>query len=494
MDAGRGRAAPFHVWTPTIVTSIALHLPAQEVGNLRFVDQAASVTLQERIHVFVDRPLSRPSFLTGADSFVAQWSAPSACKPLTLAQKRQLLALGAIGTVATLDVACRATGLQPSAEDLEAAAGAGAIDCCRKIYGALQRALTHDRTEALKAALYAAARGGQREACEWCLARIAASLRGPEACVAAAGAARGGHERLASWLLERAEGNGPSRFSYTQGLDFWLAGCSLELCRPGVDGAAARRGHLICLSALEGCSLDGVERLLQQAQGGPPGPKAFAMGDAVDRAVSSPTPDWEAKVRWALAQGGRLRATSYTAVVANVHDPKELLKRLSYLEDHGCRPDSYALDTAVAAGKLAAVEWLIGCHGSGAARVRPSALCCRESMHAAAKAGHLDVLKALHSAGCVLPPHELAQAAASGGRLEVLQWAWAALGEEEKAKTAPVFAAAAGADRNNVEAMRWLVAQGCCLSEKAWAAAEDSGCEPALELLEELRCPKPQQR
>ncbi|KAG2491085.1 hypothetical protein HYH03_010529 [Edaphochlamys debaryana] len=111
----------------------------------------------------------------------------------------------------------------------------------------------------------------------------------------------------------------------------------------------------------------------------------------------------------------------------------------------------------------------------------------------AAEKAHLGALRTQRRAGYVFEPRVLAEGAAAGGQVAVLEWVLdeLRLRDEPGALTPAMFTAAA--KTGNVECMRWLVAHGCGLqgAEGAWAAAVESGCEAAVELLAELGCPRP---
>ncbi|KAG2485924.1 hypothetical protein HYH03_015368 [Edaphochlamys debaryana] len=463
-------ADPSQLWVPDLVERIAAFLSPHEVVGLRLVSKEAARLLRGRAALSLSQPVP-------PEVFAAHWSRLGACKGLTLAQRRQLITLTArSNVVANLEVAVAAAGLAPRHEDLEAAAGAGALESCRWLVGSGR--LLWPPEEAWARLLRAAARGGHKRVCRWCLKSFLFLTQSGWTLAAVSGAvelaASAGHVRLAKKL-----GAESATALAARGLapdDLW------------------RR---TAVQANGGCDLRTVRRLCRKVPWAPEGWPAQDKRDALVAALRSQTPDWWAKAeywaglgatltpdeqRWALdsalylpaadwqerveflmARGAVLFPPCCLAAAGAPIGAKE--QRLAWLKAIGLGLGPYLpelIGTVIGAGDTGALAWLLA--EVAVTRQRPYNL-----SDTAAKAGHLEVLQLLTAAKCVtlgaraMPA--LANAAASGGQLAVLQWAAAASSD---ALSSPVpFAAAAS------------------------TAAARSGCEAAVELLAELGCPQP---
>ncbi|KAG2500831.1 hypothetical protein HYH03_001593 [Edaphochlamys debaryana] len=540
-----GTSTAGNILTPAILDRIASFLSPNELACLRRVDRATAELFRHHTTLRLSQPVPRWAFHE-------RWSAPGACKAMTRLQRFALVSLTATSDVVpNLELALEAAGLPASQAVLEAAARSGALAACQHLttpspgrpLPLLQGAIPWADV------LCAAASGGQRGVCEWCLERCPGLLSASppqlptghapaappsELWRAALAAARRGHVPLLRWLLVRAgtgagagagvgAGASPPSPSHHQDQD------------PGHPDREGDPGwRALLLAALEGCDLATVQALASGSYGTGPGPgpgtpsglgtgpgtgmgtggpsgSAWAAWAAegepwhepdlsrpLGAALRSPTPDWAAKAEWVLSLGAQPLPLDYCAAVdAPGEGGAGVVERLAWLQARGVGPEGpsglAALGRAVASCRAAAVEWLLvwGARPSAgwAGALAPAAL-------AAARAAEgLEVLRRLWGAGC-LPcgPQALVEAAVAGGQLPTLEWLVEATGgrgrELEECVQRPgvcVLGVAAG----SVGVMRWLRRRGCGMSEEAWAAAAGSGCEAAVELLAELGCPKP---
>ncbi|KAG2500852.1 hypothetical protein HYH03_001613 [Edaphochlamys debaryana] len=473
------------------------------------------------------------------------------CKLLTRGQREQLVALTAASNVVpNLALALASTGLSPSGPALMSAIGAGALDSCRWLTGLGQDAPAPAPTGGASsapevsaaappaaplepdwgAALRHAARCGQPAACSWCLERcptaggavwVKGEARAPPDRVPriiAEGAARGGHVGLmeaavrqvaaaeasmgSGRVLRRARSLGGGPEEGVAEPDSSTDEGEGEEEEAGAEAAGRQRDRAwwrrLCVAALEGCDLPAVQHLCRtlpyvRCRGPPDRWSANALQAGLEAALRSPTPDWADKVTWLAAHGARLDSFAY-GVVGELPEAAAV-ERFAWLQARGMTLDTrddWVLGPAVSRGSGRAVEWLL------AEGVEPGPLYFTETARLVAEAGHGGVLRALqgHPAGGRLDPRALAACAARGGSLEVLQWACDAFASSPSCSpgmdvllSAQLFTAAASS--GSVTVLRWLAAQGCASSERAWAAAVESGCEGAVELLAELGCPKP---
>ncbi|KAG2489062.1 hypothetical protein HYH03_012498 [Edaphochlamys debaryana] len=181
-------------------------------------------------------------------------------------------------------------------------------------------------------------------------------------------------------------------------------------------------------------------------------------------------------LRTNLAEGG----------TGGVKPPFAVIERFQWLEENGFGPAvPGALSCAIFYNNVLAFEWL---WDRGVRLERATKL--SEALKVAAKRGHLEVLQALRRTDWEPTPADVAEPAASGGALEVLQWACQKCGlTPDSGLTSALFSVAASS--GSVECVRWLAAAGCGMGEGAWEAAVRSGCVAAVEALAELGCPRP---
>ncbi|KAG2501522.1 hypothetical protein HYH03_000029 [Edaphochlamys debaryana] len=490
-DADDLAALP-HVWLPEIVARIARFLPATEVaGTLRLVDSTSYRTLGAHCVI-------RLGELVPSHAFAAQWGRPGAAESLSLAARRELLLLtSSTGSVANLELAEEALGLELGAREFGAAISAGHVGLCEGMAARHPRgAAAAVREWAAQGALAAMAAAGSRTACTWLLER------GAVPCLAAVtGAARAGHGALAEWLLGRLP--------------------------PAQAGPAC--SERLLLAAAAGLDLDGLQRLY-----GEPRVARMASGQVQPRqalrgflsaqwraallaaAAGSPTPDWADKVAWLLARGCPVGPAAFEAAAGRPQDGRERLAWLLGLlqrgadqhaaghAEHAPRLTRRAARAAAACGGAAALEMLLE------AGVRPDA----DAAPAAAAGGHVGVLALLAARGCAVDPSATALAGARAGHVGVLAWleqaaapgraseagaAGGAAGRgsvEAGAGTPPPWLGAdvfnAAAESGRVEAMEWLAARGARGDGGTLAAAAKGGCVALLRMvLEACLCRMP---
>ncbi|KAG2485923.1 hypothetical protein HYH03_015367 [Edaphochlamys debaryana] len=499
-------ADPSRLWFPDLVERIAAFLSPHEVAGLRLVSKEAARLLRGRAALSLSQPVP-------PEVFAAHWARPGACKGLTLAQRRQLITLTArSNVVANLEVAVAAAGLAPRHEDLEAAAGAGALESCIWLWdwGPLvdkSGQVPWPPEAPWKRLICLAAHGGHTRVCEWCLEMCPSVALGYSERVgvefAALCAADAGHASLAEQLA------------------------AVDVVRYNVKRRKPELRELwrrIVVQANAGCDLGTVVALSKKMRDAPHSWPHSDLSDALKASVLTPMPDWRAKAAhwkglgakltraerdWVLCQvlerplahwkgrakfllsgGARPSGKCYQAAAAAPVGAVE--ERFAWLKARGCGPGKqlpHLITTAIATGDTGALAWLL----AEAGQPGRQAFGCLGTAKKAAAAGHLGVLKTLQGAGRLGSStgamEALASAAASGGQLAVLQWAAEAMSDKALSSLG-LFTAAAGS--GNVEMLRWLLQRGCPMYSGAWSAAIRSGCEAALELLEELGCPQPE--
>ncbi|KAG2491679.1 hypothetical protein HYH03_010047 [Edaphochlamys debaryana] len=198
-----------HGWS--VLRLASEYLTPQERNCLRSVCKATAVVFEP-----VPLPLSEPypRWL-----FTQCWSAPGACNALTYAQRVKLLALTArSGELDNLAVAVAVAGLARPTPLLTSAAASDNLPACRWLADA--RLLPADSLKDWSRVLEAAATGGHRRICEWCLHRCPALAQhesGWSVRKAARAARSNGHSVLAQWLEKISP---VERFYYGFGL--WL--------------------------------------------------------------------------------------------------------------------------------------------------------------------------------------------------------------------------------------------------------------------------------
>ncbi|KXZ47034.1 hypothetical protein GPECTOR_38g271 [Gonium pectorale] len=385
--------------------------------------------------------------------FAAHWLAPGATRKLTLKQRRQLMNLtAASGVVPNLEVAVQAAGCSPTHETFMAAAAGGHLDSCEWLFDHGCPVMDDDcEVDALSAA----AKAGNEHMCEWLSTLEEGDYNGAAATEAAL---RGGHPGLADWLLQRYPRN-------------------LKSALTGLLSAAAG-----------GCDLATLQRYVQQwGWGRPKGvePKQRALAAA----AGSPTPDWVAKVEWLEAQG----CPPSVFAGREAAERSDAVGRLAWLRGRGYplrKAEAAMLDgdpKAPQAGLEALEPVLASLRRAHNGLNLATVFQCAD---AAAERGDLDALQALHDAGYRPTWGPTGRAALRGGRVEVLEWLAAVLGEPTAQQLdVKLLVEAAGA--GCVEGLAWLRARSCPWDVAVMRAAANAGSEEALEWLVERGCPMP---
>ncbi|GLC38374.1 hypothetical protein PLESTF_001711700 [Pleodorina starrii] len=339
----------------------------------------------------------------------------------------------------------------------------------------------------------AAAASGKPETCDWLLD---AGCSWGAALVAAE---RAGHWHVFDHLLTRCcscgvdEAYAALRSGHARFLD-WL-----ELRRPGVLKELPEfRIEKLLAAAAEGCDLATFQRIYdvwqQKSEGssaaaraarsglleGGSGPAAQLQRAMLRRqrrlllrdsqrelvlaaAAGSPTPDWCDKVEWLETQPGYQRGPSAAAAAAAAR--ADGMERLAWLRQRGyeMHPKAFEPATFAAAGRQGNID--VVRHLLTELALYHLA---QHAAEAAAEAGQLDFLRALHDlcqlssdeglavavhaaraghqhvvawavealgldlAGCVEQQQELLAAAAESGSLELLDWVWACGGPQRQ--------------------------------------------------------------
>ncbi|KXZ51267.1 hypothetical protein GPECTOR_13g754 [Gonium pectorale] len=425
---------------PELAERIMSHLDRNEVAtSFRVINKAMAKHLIGPEHTTVR--LSQP---VPPHAFTEHWVSPGATRRLTLQKRRKLLSLtAATGVVANLEVAEQVAGCLLCYEVFEAAASAGQLVSCKWL---LERGCpTSPPWRKGSGLLAAAAGGGHWRVCEWLLSLDLTWSSGGEA-----EAARGGHVRLMEHLQERC---------------IW----------PEFLQAEYRKAEIV-KGVSHGCDLATLQRLW------PTWGKLEWQDrrDALAAAAGSSTPDWASKVEWLEEQGCPRSA----AVACGVVSRPDAFARLAWLRGRGYPLDESAVEEAARAGNMELVRHLVT-----EASV-PPADDSSVPTDAAALAGHLTVLQALHGAGWALFPDAAAEAATSGGHVHVLAWLLETFGAAALELDDPGMPCAAG-NSCSAELLTWLREHGCDWCEATYRGAAESGCEVTLEWLAERGCPMP---
>ncbi|EFJ44009.1 hypothetical protein VOLCADRAFT_95889 [Volvox carteri f. nagariensis] len=209
-----------------------------------------------------------------------------------------------------------------------------------------------------------------------------------------------------------------------------------------------------------------------QARGRPSGCKQSAVLVA---AASSPSPDWRAKVEWLEAKRYP-RNPEVAAAAASLPDGRD---RLRWLQERGYPMGLFNSETfrkAGRAGNFPLVQYLL----------QEFVLYnfTRDAAEAAAEAGQLDFLKALHAL-CQLDSEasrSLALHACRSGHQAVVAWA---VQELQYDVSGDPEALSAAAESGNVALMAWIWARSQLSSGKCMEGAVKSGCREALQWMEE---------
>ncbi len=325
--------------------------------------------------------------------------------------------------------------LQPALEEDEyssrvvaAAAAGGHLEAVKQLVDAgLSVIVTGNGPE--HDPMAAAAIGGHRHVCEWMLDNGWES----DSCVN--DLAREGHWAAAQYVMDLTQASCKrlevSQFAY---------GCSLRALKAVCAGAVASGGS----SSSSGSNTDvgGIELTAaqqQQARARVQQLDAFSKALLLHCAAASPTPDWQAKVEWVLEQG--VAPDLSTCCVGFLRKCADLPARVQWLQGRGVGVDggilSCWMQISATSKDLPLFRQLLG----EGCRAGPT--CVR----GLAQRGELELLKAVAEAvaaegGAVGEEwwKDVALYAARGGHLHVLRWA---VGEEEQEEGGRAAAAAA---------------------------------------------------
>ncbi|KXZ46218.1 hypothetical protein GPECTOR_46g287 [Gonium pectorale] len=514
---------------PELTERIVAHLSPNEVAcTVRPLCKAAAS--QFRGPKFTTVRLSQP---IPPHALGHYWSREDAAWRHSLKERRQLLnTTAASGHIPNLQLALTRVEVQPNTQLLAAAAGARERGACAWLHMAGCRWS--------ETVIQAAASTGDVEFCSWLVAQGC-----PYDERALAAAARGGHLPLCVWLLD--------------------SGCPWHISAPR---AAAENGHvtllewlldqqppdvdapvsLLLASAALGCDLATLQRLFDRyrerlnpappaanpdgadhggaagANGGPPaaiheppfflqpfGTLSWSEQRIMAGALSSRTPDWQAKVLWLLSRGYSLAVDCLGRAAGQ---PSDWLDHLAWLREQGLMLDSRMAVAAARSGRVEAFEYLVGEGGMALSEDME-----RYLVQEAVRHGRLPMLKVLHARGLLTAANaerdlgsRCVQIAACRGHADMVRWlvdtlgampeglqsdadagaAAGGAGEEvggggRVVLTADVATAAAGS--GNLELLVWLRQRGCPWDAATFAAASEWGSQEMLEWMAAEGCP-----
>ncbi|GIL64969.1 hypothetical protein Vafri_18823 [Volvox africanus] len=438
------------------------HIRRNEVGsilsrnfvacNIRVVDKLAATVLRgpDFFTVHISEPCP-------TDYFKWHWGIPEAAmriyildtvrwlyipevlQKLNMQERLRFVCLtAASGVLANLQVAFEVSGLTPNEAMLEAAAAAGKLESCKWLRA---------RGCPWGKALTAAGLSGHRDVYEYML------LLG---CPCDDGAlyapARGGHTDLMDWL---------------------------GLLRPTPAMGTVKLDKLMAAAA-EGCELATFKGLYKEWLGGFMGRLRATqfLGQSTKArilaaAAGSPTPDWRAKVEWLEALGLPKSPKAIAAAVLRTDG----LERLLWLRERGypLEIDQCAFQAAGRDGNIALVRYLL----SELALYQFTGI----AAEAAARAGHLDFLKAMHQVspldGAVV--RNVVLQAARSGHFEVVTWAVRCPGQGVCDVRNDMGLLPAAAESGSVELLDWAWERNPIRSGDIAVAAARGGCMAALE-------------
>ncbi|KAG2500786.1 hypothetical protein HYH03_001548 [Edaphochlamys debaryana] len=460
-----------------VADSIFKQLSSSELACLRPVNRATAVRLQQHKTIHLSHPV--PHW-----AFVERWGAPEAFEGLNGEQRSQVVLLtAASNSVDNLKVAL---AMAPKGERppwdawrrgeslIKAAAKAGAGDPCRW--------LAQEYRGSPHTLLHVMAAASQRTACEEILQPQ--RLWPPEykeglpraIMVAAWGAACGGHLLLTEWLLAIAV----------------MRPVCHEYEDPRQWGPVA-----LILAAAKGEDLATLQRCYAENTVSSPSqwmPWGLPSYSPLAAALSSPTSDWRDKAEWLVAQGHAPHADAYMAIAESCGSGAP--ERFAWLLERRCGPESRAINSAIRAGNVAGVEWLL------ARGVKPYLerdwyqyiFQNTGPLAAAVMGGHVGVLQALKEGGLLSDlgtGKELLRLAARAGISSVVQWTLESFTFQRQRRLCwsdfEVVAAA-----GFVESLRRLHQLDCPMRPKAWSAAMFSGrAAEIVKLLAEWGCAVP---
>ncbi|KAG2496179.1 hypothetical protein HYH03_005779 [Edaphochlamys debaryana] len=491
--SGTGGSNASQLWIPELVDRIASFMPGNDVACiLRLVDHAAAAQLQRHATIHVSQPVP-PAI------FAAHWSAPDACRNLTLTKRRLLVCLtAASGVVENLAAASQAAGCRLSVESLLAAVAGGRIDiCCRHL-------LSVPASNGISGALAALPAAGRRpppadqppapavlrylECCDWLVQPGRLQPTSEEWNAVMRAAAHAGNLSFCCWVHEQRLGGEPLPINWSNVLDAAAGGGSRAVCEwclyvsngSALSGNSYRpalaEGHValsewlhskhssaasypsssspmdILAAAWGPCDAATFRRLCEAEGAISPALRRLLT----DAALSSEGDSWRAKVEILYQQGGGVQAgeadDTLPERIVRVLADGSMVERLIWIQDRGIQLKPFAkaelLSSALAGNNAAAVAFLLRTGAWPAFALEPGV--------------------ALHG------PPDPDGAAADGGpaapRLQVLP-SWD-------------DAVNAAAHRGHVEALRLALEAGCPINRRqALLAAASGGCIPAMQLL-----------
>ncbi|EFJ43950.1 hypothetical protein VOLCADRAFT_95893 [Volvox carteri f. nagariensis] len=437
MDIG-SLCASSAVWSSSLLLMhIASYLPRNFIAcSLRLVDKHSRELFRGQDYTTIH--LSEACSIAVFEQY---WEKPEATQKMSITQRIQLVCLtSASGVLENLQVALNAADCAPVEEMMEAAAAAGSLQSCKWLRA---------RGCPWGKALAAAGLGGHQEVFEYLM--LMGCTCDDDALYAPA---RGGHWGLMEWLsLTRPSRNGKVHI-----------GKLMAAAAEGCDLNAFQKLHDVWLGGFTG--------LLRATRHQLYGPKQSAVLVA---AASSPSPDWRAKVEWLEAKRYP-RSPEVAAAAASLPDGRD---RLRWLQERGYPMGLFNSETfrkAGRAGNFPLVQYLL----------QEFVLYnfTRDAAEAAAEAGQLDFLKALHAL-CQLDSEasrSLALYACRSGHQAVVAWA---VQELQYDASGDPEALSAAAESGNVALMAWIWARSQLSSGKCMEGAVKSGCREALQWMEE---------
>ncbi|KAG2491421.1 hypothetical protein HYH03_010209 [Edaphochlamys debaryana] len=439
------------VWDhPLVVARIATFLPPPFVSlQLRLASKEVSEQLDQYDTINVAKGMS------GEDCMAALAVARS---ELTLSQRQLIMGAAAVyGDADALERVAEAAGCAPDHATMAVAARAGQLACC-------QRLVEMGCPEG--GGLEAAASGGQREVCEWFLSRGAAPNAASVAAAVAA-AASGGHVALMDVLY--------ASWPNPEWADKWRV---LKAVAHGCDKDTLRR---VC-----------TKLLTLPAEAG--SWEARQLSELRAPAAGSPTRDWQDKLTW--LQGASAAPPDSAAVCeAAARCPgAEAVARLQWLQQRGypvtrshAHPDCAviqvgAISAAAASGNMEAFTRL---REQGAPLPGRPVTVKLEGDANAAKSLR-DVLPGLIEAGCPVYYFPTALHAAQRGDRKGLAWLVERFSSQPPPGVAPAqypWLLKQAASAGSLQLLAWIKGWGAELNPALWEAAVRSGCEAALDWL-----------
>ncbi|GLC54527.1 hypothetical protein PLESTB_000876100 [Pleodorina starrii] len=255
------------------------------------------------------------------------------------------------------------------------------------------------------------------------------------------------------------------------------------------DGAQPRapRGGVDPLALLEeaarGMDLAGLRRLYEWLRPELQYIGVWNGGDdstpMLEGAVGSPTADWQAKALWAEERHAFRTVMAYVFVIDG--RTGDSVPRMLWLLAREYPLDEDISETAVMAGDLAALRFLMELHG-----MTPNIT--EEHYSNLVANSSLDILQYLHERGVALDMHQIASHAAKGGNLQIMSWVLDGIGLAPNNHPSLLDDAVLG---GNMELLFRLWQMGWQCSSAAIVNAVTIGWKAALVQLRAWNCPWP---